>query len=71
MAEKIIVPIYHEAVKRFEESDYFRVVLFGASNTERYYPFSHWADVLEAGFWYKFGRKFHVPIEDLRAALRY
>ena len=60
MAEKIIVPVYHEAISRFSGSDYFRVVLFGASNTERYYPFSHWADVLEAGFWHKFGRKFHI-----------
>ena len=53
-------PICREAVRIFERKDHFIVVLFGASNTERYMPVLHWGDVLETGLRLKFGRKFHV-----------
>ena len=49
-----------EALERFEKSAHFTVVLFGASNTERYMPVLHWSDVLETGLRMKFGRKFHI-----------
>ena len=52
--------ICREALARFEQSAHFTVVLFGASNTERYMPVLHWGDVLETGLRLKFGRKFHV-----------
>lgn len=43
-----------------KECDYFRVVVFGASNTERYMPGTHWSDVLEVGIRSVYGRKFHL-----------
>ena len=52
--------VCREALERFEKSAHFTVVLFGASNTERYMPVVHWGDVLETGLRAKFGRKFHV-----------
>ena len=52
--------VFSDAVKRFEESNHFIVVGFGASNTERYMPGTHWLDVLEVGLRARFGRKFHV-----------
>ena len=52
--------VCREALERFEKSTHFTVVLFGASNTERYMPVLHWGDVLETGLRLKFGRKFHV-----------
>ena len=52
--------VCREALERFEMSAHFTVVLFGASNTERYMPVLHWGDVLETGLRAKFGRKFHV-----------
>ena len=52
--------VCREALERFEKSAHFTVVLFGASNTERYMPVLHWGDVLETGLRAKFGRKFHV-----------
>ena len=52
--------VCREALERFEKSTHFTVVLFGASNTERYMPVLHWGDVLETGLRAKFGRKFHV-----------
>ena len=52
--------IFTDIVERFTELDHFRVVVFGASNTERYMPCLHWADVLEVGLRYRFGRKFQL-----------
>lgn len=49
-----------EAIQCCKEKEYFRIVLFGASNTERYMPSLHWGDVLETGLRSKYGRKFHV-----------
>ena len=53
-------PICREAMEVFEKRGRFTVVLFGASNTERYMPVLHWGDVLETGLRMKFGRKFHI-----------
>lgn len=50
--------VYTEAVERFSKADHFRVVLFGASNTERYMPGIHWSDVLETAMRIRFDRKF-------------
>ena len=52
--------IFDDAVERFEQSSHFRLVAFGASNTERYMPCMHWLDVLEVGLRTRFGRKFQV-----------
>ena len=60
MADKIKTPVCTEAVERMTKCDYFRIVVFGASNTERYMPGMHWSDVLEVGIRNKFGRKFHI-----------
>ena len=60
MAEKISTPLCREVVDRMKERDYFRVVVFGASNTERYMPGIHWSDVLEVGIRSVYGRKFHL-----------
>ena len=49
-----------EAINMMQEKDYFRVVVFGASNTDRYMPCIHWADVLETGIRTVYGRKFHL-----------
>ena len=52
--------IFSDAVERFEKSEHFRIVAFGASNTERYMPGMHWLDVLEVGLRIRFERKFQV-----------
>ena len=52
--------IFTDVIERFQTSDHFRVVGFGASNTERYMPCMHWLDVLEVGLRRKFGRKFQI-----------
>ena len=52
--------IFTDVIERFEKSEHFRVVGFGASNTERYMPCMHWLDVLEVGLRRRFGRKFQV-----------
>ena len=52
--------VYTQAVERFLSSDHFRIVLFGASNTERYMPGIHWSDVLETAMRIRFGRKFQI-----------
>ena len=58
--KKMNVPVCKEAVEKFAAAKNFKVVLFGASNTERYAPFMHWADVLETSLRKKYYRKFHV-----------
>ncbi len=60
MAEKVVTPLCTEAVERIKSSPYFRMVVFGASNTERYMPGLHWSDILEVGIRSSFGRKFHL-----------
>ena len=52
--------IFTDAVECFEKSEHFRIVAFGASNTERYMPGIHWTDVLEVGLRSRFGRKFQL-----------
>ncbi|MBP5640526.1 MAG: hypothetical protein J6X55_13660 [Victivallales bacterium] len=52
--------IFTDAVECFESSEHFRIVAFGASNTERYMPGTHWTDVLEVGLRSRFGRKFQL-----------
>ena len=52
--------IFADAVECFEKSEHFRIVAFGASNTERYMPGMHWLDVLEVGLRVRFGRKFQM-----------
>ena len=52
--------VYTEAVERFQAKEHFRIVLFGASNTERYMPGIHWSDVLETAMRIRFGRKFQI-----------
>ncbi|MBQ7206766.1 MAG: hypothetical protein IJS01_03105 [Lentisphaeria bacterium] len=60
MAEKITTPICREAVEKIEKSSYLNIVVFGASNTERHIPGTHWSDVLELGIRAAYGRKFHM-----------
>jgi len=60
MAEKISTPVCREAVEKIEKSSYFNIVVFGASNTERHIPGTHWSDVLELGIRAAYGRKFHL-----------
>ena len=52
--------IFTQALERFQSAEHFRIVLFGASNTERYMPGIHWSDVLETSMRMKFGRKFQI-----------
>ena len=52
--------IFTDAVECFKNSEHFRLVALGASNTERYMPGMHWLDVLEVGLRIRFGRKFQV-----------
>ena len=52
--------IFTDVIERFQTSEHFRVVGFGASNTERYMPCMHWLDVLEVGLRKRFGRKFQI-----------
>ena len=60
MANKIQTPVCAEVAERIKASDYFRIVVFGASNTDRYMPGIHWSDVLETGIRSVYGRKFHL-----------
>ena len=60
MNQKIQTVVCNEVVERIKTSDYFRIVVFGASNTERYMPGTHWSDVLETGIRSVYGRKFHL-----------
>lgn len=53
-------PIAEEALKRIESARYYKVVVFGASNTERYMPSLHWSDILDVGLREKYTRKFHM-----------
>ena len=52
--------IFNDVIELFQRSEHFRIVGFGASNTERYMPCMHWLDVLEVGLRKRFGRKFQV-----------
>lgn len=51
---------FDNIVKRFETQDHLRIVVFGASNTERHMPTVHWSDVLEVGLRSRYGRKFQI-----------
>ena len=52
--------IFETVVKRLENNSHSRIVVFGASNTERHMPSVHWSDVLEVGLRSRFGRKFQI-----------
>ena len=52
--------MFKKIIDRLEKQEFFRVVVFGASNTERYMPVVHWSDVLEVGLRSRFGRKFQL-----------
>ena len=52
--------MFKKIIDRLEKQEFFRVVVFGASNTERHMPVVHWSDVLEVGFRARFGRKFQI-----------
>lgn len=52
--------LFQDIIDRFTQQDFFRVVVFGASNTERFMPGCHWSDVLDVGLRHRFGRKFHI-----------
>ena len=52
--------IFQDVIDRLKQLEHFRLVAFGASNTERYMPGTHWVDVLELGLRHRFGRKFHI-----------
>ena len=58
--KKMSIPVCNEAIEKFAAAENFKVVLFGASNTERYAPFMHWADILETSLRKKYYRKFHL-----------
>lgn len=51
---------FDNIVKRFETQEHLRIVVFGASNTERHMPTVHWSDVLEVGLRSRYGRKFQI-----------
>lgn len=59
MEEKIKTPCLEEAVSRIR-NQYCRILLFGASNTEKFKVQTHWSDVLEVGLRCHFGRNFHI-----------
>ena len=52
--------VFSNIVKRFETQEHLRIVVFGASNTERHMPCVHWSDVLEVGLRARYGRKFQI-----------
>ena len=52
--------VFSNIVKRFESQEHLRIVVFGASNTERHMPSVHWSDVLEVGLRARYGRKFQI-----------
>ena len=52
--------VFSNIVKRFETQEHLRIVVFGASNTERHMPSVHWSDVLEVGLRARYGRKFQI-----------
>lgn len=52
--------IFQDVLDRMEQSEHFRIVALGASNTERYMPGIHWVDVLELGLRARVGRKFQI-----------
>ena len=52
--------VFSSIVERLENSEHSRIVVFGASNTERHMPTVHWSDVLEVGLRSRFGRKFQI-----------
>lgn len=55
-----IMKIFESIVKRLENNEHSRIVVFGASNTERHMPTVHWSDVLEVGLRARFTRKFQI-----------
>ena len=52
--------IFQDVLDRMEQSEHFRIVALGASNTERYMPGIHWVDVLELGLRARVRRKFQI-----------
>ena len=52
--------MFKKIIDRLEKQEFFRVVVFGASNTERHMPGVHWSDVLEVGLRARYGRKFQI-----------
>lgn len=60
MNKEINIPLCRTLTALFEKSDYFQVLLFGASNTERFVPLLLWADVFECGLRMTYDRKFHL-----------
>jgi len=52
--------LFTDAIEAFTAQQHFRVVVFGASNTERYMAGTHWSDVLEVSLRQRFGRKFQM-----------
>lgn len=47
------VKICREAIEKFSSKEHFRVLLFGASNTERYAGFMHWGGIPILQTYYK------------------
>ena len=47
-------------IARLKDQPEIRIVLFGASNTDRYMPGIHWGDVLHLGLRYKYGKPLWV-----------
>ena len=47
-------------IARLKDQSEIRIVLFGASNTDRYMPGIHWGDVLHLGLRYKYGKPLWV-----------
>lgn len=52
--------IFEKIVKRLETQPHLRIVVFGASNTERHVPGIHWSDVFELGLRARYSRKFQL-----------
>ena len=46
---------FSTVIARLEACENLRIVLFGASNTDRYMPGIHWGDILHLGLRYKYG----------------
>lgn len=60
MDKNTILPVCGKLTEQFKQMDYFQILLFGASNTERFVPLLYWTDVFECGLRMVCDRKFHL-----------
>ena len=51
---------FSNIIAKLKEPDFGRIVIYGASNTDRYMPGIHWGDVLHLGLRYKYQKQFWI-----------